>query len=313
MKKKIDSLQKIIWLIDPFQEDTALLMKTFSQLKSLTSGIASQIEPVYVLVPDEIDRMAFTMDLLSIKDYRDASKKAVKKFISKIKYPGLKAPQVLENPKGTRMGAIHELLKYAKKNKANLIVTSSHGKKGLNRFFMGSFAENIILHSQTPVFILNPNTANKKNYKKILFPTHFSSKDKKTYKNLLEFAKAHGSEITLFHQVPNYLDPVISSGAIMLGGGTVTFDQYLSDETERTRKTAKRWAKEAEKLGVSVRILISPRGRSIVDAILKTASSKKMSLIAMSSETGAIASRVLGSISRQVARHAPVPVWIQHQ
>ena len=42
----------------------------------------------------------------------------------------------------------------AKKNKADLIVMASHGRKGLKRLLMGSDTLNVLTHSHSPVLVL---------------------------------------------------------------------------------------------------------------------------------------------------------------
>jgi len=51
-------------------------------------------------------------------------------------------------------GAAEGILDYAKKNKVNLIVMSTHGRSGVSRWFFGSVAERVLRHSVIPVLIV---------------------------------------------------------------------------------------------------------------------------------------------------------------
>ena len=51
-------------------------------------------------------------------------------------------------------GAAEAILDYAKKNKVNLIVMSTHGRSGVSRWFFGSVAERVLRHSVIPVLII---------------------------------------------------------------------------------------------------------------------------------------------------------------
>lgn len=42
----------------------------------------------------------------------------------------------------------------AKKNKCDLIVMASHGRKGLKRLLLGSETTHVLTHSQVPVMVL---------------------------------------------------------------------------------------------------------------------------------------------------------------
>jgi nucleotide-binding universal stress UspA family protein len=52
---------------------------------------------------------------------------------------------------------------------------------------------------------------------------------------------------------------------------------------------------------------------SISTAITSLAREKKVGWIAMEGQSGPIAAALLGSITRQVIRTAPCPVWVIHQ
>jgi nucleotide-binding universal stress UspA family protein len=47
-----------------------------------------------------------------------------------------------------------EILKFARKEKIDIIVISTHGRTGLNHVFFGSVAEKIIRQSPIPVFVI---------------------------------------------------------------------------------------------------------------------------------------------------------------
>lgn len=48
----------------------------------------------------------------------------------------------------------HELCQYADQHKVDLIVMGSHGRKGLEKFFLGSTAQNVLSQSKIPVFVI---------------------------------------------------------------------------------------------------------------------------------------------------------------
>jgi nucleotide-binding universal stress UspA family protein len=49
-----------------------------------------------------------------------------------------------------------EILDYAKNNKVDLIVMTTHGKTGISRWFFGSVAEKVLQHSTVPVLVISP-------------------------------------------------------------------------------------------------------------------------------------------------------------
>ncbi len=82
----------------------------------------------------------------------DAARNAMQSLITNAatSYPGIEG--------GVRIGvgAADEILKEAEDWKADLVVMSTHGRKGITRLLMGSVAENVLRHSPTPVLVVRP-------------------------------------------------------------------------------------------------------------------------------------------------------------
>lgn len=53
--------------------------------------------------------------------------------------------------------AAEEILDYAKNNKVDLIVMTTHGKTGISRWFFGSVAQKVLQHSPIPVLMISPS------------------------------------------------------------------------------------------------------------------------------------------------------------
>ena len=49
---------------------------------------------------------------------------------------------------------VHEILRAARSKRAGLIVVGTHGRTGLNRFFVGSVAERVVATAPCPVMIV---------------------------------------------------------------------------------------------------------------------------------------------------------------
>ncbi len=52
--------------------------------------------------------------------------------------------------------AATEIIHYAENKKIDLIIMGTHGRKGLDRTFFGSVAENVVKNAPVPVMVINP-------------------------------------------------------------------------------------------------------------------------------------------------------------
>jgi len=58
--------------------------------------------------------------------------------------------------------AVEQIAKYITKAGVDLIITSTHGRTGLRRGFMGSTAERLVRHATCPVLVVPNRAAGKK-------------------------------------------------------------------------------------------------------------------------------------------------------
>ncbi len=93
---------------------------------------------------------------LSDELIRSESEKAeanARDYLAKVA-DSLRADGIAVDTAIVRGGPAEEILDYAKENKVDLIVMSTHGRSGVSRWVFGSVAERVLRHSATPVLIV---------------------------------------------------------------------------------------------------------------------------------------------------------------
>lgn len=300
--------KKILWAVDAFPESRKLQATTLSTLRMLAKSTDADIFPVYLLSPDQLNlRIEFSQPWIG--EFLPSAEKALNSLLAKVKMQGLQKSQVLIQPSPSLRKSVEKLVQYAKENDFDLITLATHGRKGISRMVLGSFAETLFHRSPIPTLIVSPLGKPPQHFKKILFPTDFSEASLKAFQKLWIWAKDFGARITVFHKIPNPVEPVFQSGVLLLGGGWVPIKDFLSNEKKTAGETARKWCAQAQEAGVATDFILNDGAGSTVDGILRGAKKSGATLIAMASESGPIASVMLGSISRQVIRSATCPVW----
>lgn len=306
---QMSSIHKIIWSIDAFEESSEMQSFVIEAIRNFTQMKKISIEPVYVLSPEQLDvSMEFTPPW--IKHYRPAALKALEQKLKEVDLEGLMDPKVLVNSRASLRDSVKSLTSYARAQNADLIVVGSHGRKGLDRLLLGSFAESLLLQAKIPVLVVGPSAGKSHGFSRILYPTDFGDHALPVFMRVLKLARDLKSKITLFHVLPHPIEPVFQSGVYLLGGGWVPVPTFLEKEEMRQREQAARWLEKAKKFDVSVDLMIDRSTLGAVDAILAYAQQEKIGLIAMTAQSGPVASVLIGSICRQVVRGAPCPAWV---
>ena len=132
---------------------------SLEHVKAVTSGSsASKIILFSVVEPLSTETVyALTIagdDLLrkAEMDNQTEARNYIGKVKNKLAKSGLKVETVVVDGR-----AAEEILDYAKNNKVDLIVMSTHGKSGISRWFFGSVAQKVLQHSPIPILLIAPS------------------------------------------------------------------------------------------------------------------------------------------------------------
>jgi nucleotide-binding universal stress UspA family protein len=102
-----------------------------------------------------------------------------------------------------RLGDIdREILRSVEKQKADLVVMGTHGRRGFERLVMGSVTERMMRHCPVPLFIVGPakkGGAAPPSIRRILLTTDFSEGTRDAVAYALSIAQEGQAKVTLLH------------------------------------------------------------------------------------------------------------------
>jgi nucleotide-binding universal stress UspA family protein len=198
----------------------------------------------------------------------------------------------------TRMGdPVDEIVKFAILMPATLVMMSTHGRSGLERIREGSVTERVVRQSPCPVFILHttrPEPADQRTedlFERILVPLDGTKASAAILKCVKRFAKAHDSEVIIFHDEMDHNMPEEDRAATKAA---------LQDQSVALANT-----------GLKVSLDLSTYRRPIME-ILKKIDDLNINLVSMATHGESGTRRALDeSVTSEVIRHAncPLLVW----
>ena len=305
--------QTVIWAIDPFENETRLDPSKVSQLMHWIHISNYRILPVHILPPSEDlpEELAVHESSESSKAI-SAAKKAIEQVLKTLKISNVLPTQILFQSDSSRKGAVSTLLEFSEGVQAPWIIVSSHGRSGIHRLVLGSFAENLLLESKCPIYFLTHGGAPKKRnatLNRVLFATDFSNFSREAFLSLLQQAIRSKLEIVLFHDASVPISMLASAGL----GSTLLIEQdFLPTQVKWAEEESLQWKALAEERGISLRFVVKRGGVSedVGKAILATAETEEVDIVALASVSGALTSLVVGSVARDVFRANLFPVWI---
>jgi nucleotide-binding universal stress UspA family protein len=296
---------RVVWAVDPFCKECFLVKQTAIAISRLAKQWSAQVEPVYILgdVPPNVRLLPMLV--------RDVQSQAQIELCHILK--GIPTADFLDLCLITSRGSqlrdqADSVIEYAKQAKASMIAVGTRARSGPKRWFMGSFAETLISRSDVPLYVINPIESVPKTLKNILFATDFSDESKAAFKKVIRLAKDMGASITVFHKVKYELTPSVE----------VAFKAYpyyrdaFRQEVQARQKEANLLSGHAKRAGVKTEVVVDYLMNGSVAQVIIDKARKRRGIIALAAHSGPLASAILGSTARQVARTAECPVWVIH-
>src|SRR5207237_3593679 len=119
--------------------------------------LQAEIAPVHVLTPAQLG-LSLELNGPWIEQYRPAAQNALKEFIGQMHFDFEMDPAVLVESSGSSVRSAEALAEYGRQVGADVILAGSHGRSGIRRLFLGSFAETLVTHSKVPVMVVGPHS-----------------------------------------------------------------------------------------------------------------------------------------------------------
>jgi nucleotide-binding universal stress UspA family protein len=287
---------RVLWALDPVQDNRAGIDGVAPFLKGLTHG-AAEIYPTYILGPGFANFPIGGPSDLWLQDYALANQSRLAQLLGGVDLPGLQPPEVMVYAQTTLQQALAELLAQAKTRQIDLIVIQHHGRSGMRRRLFGSFTDELVAQSSIPVMVVNPDSEipSRESVNTVFFATDFSVASKKIFRFLVQRSRALGQRLILFHALSRSIDPLLESGAGFMGNVAFPVEPSLyADDWARKRKRAHAWSRWAGHQGVRVDVLVDHFALNVADSIVKVAGEQHADLIAMVfHKQGTVAKHVL--------------------
>lgn len=286
-----NALGEIVWAVNPL-DDAGSHAHSLALLGSLWRGLRSRVHPAFVLSPT-----ALRVPPRSFPSVRQAFDLLARKRFDELVHDwGEPAMQPLTILDGNQGSDVEKMNRFAQEQSAEAILVSTHARSGLSRFWLGSFAEDLLLQTERSVFTVNSSTLVRDGFRSLLFPTTFTEPYRKDFERVVKFCKAFDATLTLY-----YKDPFVDAGLVQS-----EVQPYLREAAIKLAEDAKAWRDWAEEAGVRVHLQIESGPGYLLPRLVKIASEKNMDLIVMASGSSTFCS---GHLARHVIRHSPCPVW----
>lgn len=306
-------LMKVIWALDAFEDNENINHKLAEHCRFLHARTQASIQPVYLLRENEVIIPTYEVPTW-ITEHSQTAEEVIRQIIKDYNLPFMEPVKIIPHAAQSHAGAADVLSTYALKTGADMILVGSHGREGMKRFFLGSFAESLILQSEVPVCIIGSQINQLSPVRNILFPTDFGDHSKDNFRHVMQIARELTAEITLLHAIARPIESLYEMETrpqfYSYNGKMLSLEQIVEHEIEAMTKKAKSWTDWAFREGLQAQYYIDTSYKGIDEVVLEAASRFETQLIVMEAQSGPISAALLGSSTRNVTRKAPCPVYV---
>lgn len=203
-----------------------------------------------------------------------------------------------------RRGDPHRaIVDYSTQSGMDCIVMPTHGRRGIQRFLLGSVTERVINTATVPVVAVNPDRDRPLAYppRRILVPTDGSRGAELALTEGIDIAEATGATLHLLH--------VVETGSLGPDARSVLKDEALNERGEAIIAAATEQIEDSSLDGATSVIEHGDPAKAIRDYL----DEKSIDLALLGTHGRTDFSRyVLGGVSAKLVRSSPVPVlWVR--
>jgi len=281
------TVKKILCPVDFFPASDAAV----NYATELAGNYEASVQLLHVITPVAVGTYEYAIDMTGIMEsWEERATEEMTKLAARVKEAGVEVEFEV------RVGDVYEEIKEAiEKLKPDIIVMGTHGRRGVQRWFMGSTTERLLRHSPVPLITIS-STGQKPSspsFKRILVTTDFSDGTADALAYAFSVAQENESQISLLHVVHDVAADV--SGKYrqsLMEGVQKQLEELVPSE-------AANWCdiKTRVETGVPYRI------------ILRILEDEKIDLLVMNIHgKGMLDRALLGSTAERVVRVAPCPV-----
>ncbi|MEZ0393292.1 MAG: universal stress protein [Pseudobdellovibrionaceae bacterium] len=286
-----------LWAIDPFDTDKTPTPESIDFARAHLGGSFVNTTPLFVCGPH------FSEVLMPLE--------RVRHYLQEFSTGPIRTPEIIRTTSEKKSEWVEEVLKAAKEKNSQLIILTNHGRRGLSKFLVGSFAESLLEISPLPVLLLGQEVAEDSRKDRALFATDFSSESREAFFEFIRFLAPSFKELLLYHAV------AMPSGAVVanqLGGAPFYFSPELwLEQVNWAKSESKNWLSQIKQMdlprSLHIHTVIQEAFGDPGPAILKLAEREGISLIGMNSHGKKQHSFFFSSVTKDVLSSDQAEVW----
>ncbi|MCB0421831.1 MAG: universal stress protein [Bdellovibrionales bacterium] len=309
----LSQLRKMIWFFDPIQHEKDDIKKELRALTDWSSKKRIQIVPFYALTPRTISWIGLGM-APDLHQFVPVIEEKMNSMLSEMIGISIASPVVkVFQQKGLReiAQAIKEYC-HGEQFGSSLIFASS--KSTFEKLYIGSFSETVLFSLDMPSLVV-PIQGRELNLENpVLVPFDLTEEN---FHSIVQFFKKRPplphSKVVIYYKATRPDEVFVQTGVHFAGGGWLSMEEYHKNQVAKCQAECDRLKQEIEAFNFEVSTVVDGDFGSVEEGVREYCAKKPVSATILFTTATPASAVLLGSLSRQLLRHPPSPLWILHK
>jgi nucleotide-binding universal stress UspA family protein len=293
-------MKKILCPID----FSANSLRAFNYAVQLAENQGAAVHALHVVAPVVVAELG---QAIPTNDLYDRLMAQSRKELQKLSLKARRSKLKLETE--VRVGVIDvEILRAVRKAKADVLVMGTHGRRGLEKWILGSVTERLMRHCPIPLLAVPPKatgSGTRLDIRNILVTTDFSEGTTDTMAYAFSIAQESQSNVTLLHVISDRSQSV----TLLDGEPPQNTGKLRSTSINGIRRRLEEFVPEQARLWCKVNVKVD--AGTPYSVILKNIKAGRFGLVVMNLHGKGLVERALiGSTAERVVRAAECPVLL---
>lgn len=205
-----------------------------------------------------------------------------------------------------------KLLSRAARLNIDLILVQHRKRTGLRRWLKTCFTEHLLNEGDRPLLVTGPRAPKHvERIDRVIFATNFSPACRTSFEVTLRLAKFMGVPVRLIHKPAPPTDPIVHSGALILGGSWISLPGLSESLAHLSQSEGQSWIDHAKTLEIPADFVFDDSGEGLAATLASICAADTSPLLVMTAATGTpLHSGPWGSVTRDVLDEVPCPVLV---
>lgn len=306
------NLKKMIWFLDPIDHKEDLNVSELQAIGQWAERNGIEVIPFFALTPRVVNWIGLG-DKPILQNFVPVIESQMQACLDEVQASAITQPVVFISEEISERDVMTEVKSFCEENEVGSVLVFSSKKSGLERFFKGSFSDTLLFSLNLPSFVLPLDVEKIDLTSPILVPFDLSKENAEAIHTFFNSQPPlPKSKIVLYHKITRPDEAFIQTGVHFAGGAWLSMEDFHANQMEQCKNRCDDLQKSLAGLGYEVETFLDSAFGAVDEGIRDYCQKERVGVTLLFTNASPATALLLGSLTRQLLRNPPTPLWVLH-